>query len=96
MDMLDAVRHWRLTPSGWARVQEALQELEAALQAEDERRVHRATALVGLCGPTRVGSSLSPGLDEPEAPPPSTLEIINRIVRRIAPDEETVPADDGR
>ncbi|MCX5007819.1 hypothetical protein OHB05_35130 [Streptomyces sp. NBC_00638] len=96
MDVLDTVRLWRLTPSGWARVREALHELEAALREGDERRVRRATALVGLCGPARVGHSLSPGLDEPETAPPSTLEIINRIVRRIAPDEETVPPDDGR
>jgi hypothetical protein len=89
--VLDATRRWHLTPSGWARLDEALGLLEAAVDDADTAGVRRALAIVSLCGPARVSRSLSP--QQPPEPaqtpaPPATLEIINRIVRTIAPRRE--------
>jgi len=94
-DTLRQIQRWRLVPSGWARVTDALDDLENALGAGDMDGVSQAVAAlwseqrarrVGDANPARTASSRE-------------LERIDMLVHQIgglsaAPDDRSGDEDE--
>jgi hypothetical protein len=80
----DAV-HWTLTADTWQRVDEALRQLDDALDAGDQHRVDQCITVLLLAGPRRTGRGVDDSLDDPprRPVPAQTRDLINRLVHRL-------------
>ncbi len=86
--LLNAVLRWQLTEARWRQVDELLERVKHAVQTGDHAQARQVTALLMLCGPRRVGRSVSEqlGATERTAAPGSTRELVNELVHTLAPD----------
>ena len=87
--VLPIVIRWRLEPSGWLRVRDALDGMTAAVAAADPESLRREIAHLGLLGPFRVGTRLG---DPPKEPAPEDIrERVNLLIDALVPQDGHVP-----
>jgi hypothetical protein len=84
VDVLRDLVEWRLAPQRWARIEESVDALEAALAAGDVDALRDAVADLELAGPvraTRIGSV------SPTCAPPLLLERANHLVHALTTEQ---------
>lgn len=98
--MLDDVACWTLTADGWHRVDDALRQLEEALDRGDEDRINQCTTALILAGPRRTGRGVNDTMDRRsrQPAPTQTRDLVNRLVHRLGrdgtPDQSAPNRDD--
>jgi hypothetical protein len=87
--VLQIVIRWRLEPSGWLRVKDALEGMTAAVAAVDAESLRREIAHLELLGPFRVSTRLG---DPPKEPAPEDIrERVNLLIDALVPQDGQVP-----
>ena len=82
---------WRLVPSRWRQVQDAVEEMEAAFAAANLESLWTAIAQLEQLGPLRVSTRLG---DTPREPAPDDVrERINELIHALVRDDGRAPGE---
>jgi hypothetical protein len=91
--VLQIAIEWRLVPSRWQQVQDAVKGMEAAFAAANVESVWTAIAQLEQLGPLRVSTRLG---DTPKAPAPEDVrERINELIDALVRDDGRTPGERG-
>lgn len=89
--VLQTAIEWRLVPSRWQQLQDAVKGMEAAFAAANLESVWTAIAQLEQLGPLRVSTRLG---DTPKEPAPEDVrERINELIDTLVREDRPAPGD---